>query len=178
MPTATTAVVYGCVSILCRSHFSRDAAESRTAPAASAAESRACPYKSCAAPAAWFAMPSTWLLLSPVTRPNPSSTLPPMFLAVPAIRLSSMADPLLDALEVADRWAETSDNVSVIDLATPRLCEERRQRDNVPRLTASRVNAGTLHWLEIANASPCSLSPLSNRNTMRRHEVGAAMARI
>ncbi len=33
--------------------------------------------------------PWTWLVVSPVTRPKPSSTLPPAFLTAPATRCSS-----------------------------------------------------------------------------------------
>src|ERR1700734_394341 len=50
--------------------------------------------------------PWTWLLVSPVTRPKPSSTLPPTFLAAPVTRCSSMVFSLL-VLEFSSNAAQS-----------------------------------------------------------------------
>src|SRR6476620_370649 len=60
----------------------------RTTWAASEAVSFAWPSRSWTAPAALLITPSTWFLVSPVTRPKPSCALPPRFLAVPTTRSS------------------------------------------------------------------------------------------
>src|SRR5262249_37184841 len=50
---------------------------------------------SCKAPSACFAFPCSWVFTSPVARPNPSSTWPPKFLALPVRRSSFMGVILL-----------------------------------------------------------------------------------
>ena len=58
-------------------------------------------------PVSLFLLPE--VLVSPITRPKPSSIFPPAFLAVPLTRFSSMADPLLmnaadSRMERRSRW--------------------------------------------------------------------------
>src|SRR5262249_24928362 len=65
------------------------------ASAASAAVSFAWPYTSCSVPSICLALPGTCVFTSPVARPNPSSTCPPTFLAVPPRRSSFMGVVLL-----------------------------------------------------------------------------------
>src|SRR5262245_8859537 len=65
------------------------------ASAASAAVSLAWPYTSCSVPSICLALPWTCVFTSPVARPNPSSTCPPTFLAIPPRRSSFMGVVLL-----------------------------------------------------------------------------------
>src|SRR5262249_1194234 len=65
------------------------------ASAASAAVSLAWPYTSCSVPSICLALPWSCVFTSPVARPNPSSTCPPTFLAVPPRRSSFMGLVLL-----------------------------------------------------------------------------------
>src|SRR5262249_16490442 len=95
MARATAAAVYGRCSMVVRRKSSASPAVSRMASAAVAAASFACQYTSCKAPSACFALPCSWVFTSPVARPNPSSTWPPKFLALPLTRSSFMGVILL-----------------------------------------------------------------------------------
>src|ERR1700758_2117695 len=116
-----------------RSIFSNEEAVSRAVSAASEATSRAWPYMSCAAPLTCFATPAAWVLVSPVKRPNPSSIFPPIFLAVPLTRFSSMAHPLL--VKAADSGTVASDGgsgVLILRGVTGRLLSKSGQPNKVP----------------------------------------------
>src|SRR6478672_1041816 len=88
---------------------------------------------SCAAPPICFATPAAWVLVSPVKRPNPSSTFPPIFLAVPLTRFSSMAHPLL--VKAADSGTVASDGgsgVLILRGVSGRLLRKSGQPNKVP----------------------------------------------
>src|SRR5262245_32272393 len=95
MARATAAAVYGRCSMVARRKSSASLAPSRMASAALAAVSFACPQASCNAPSICLVLPCSWVFTSPVARPNPSSTWPPRFLALPVRRSSFMGVVLL-----------------------------------------------------------------------------------
>src|SRR5215472_13228179 len=105
------------------------------------------PYTSCSVPSICLALPWTCVFTSPVARPNPSSTCPPTFLAVPPRR--SVSASLLLSCGARERTAAILLIAPALRLAAARSfhshsggenAESEQRNEPAPADHATRLN--------------------------------------